>query len=226
MKTASLNLRPNVPIRVVLATAFLLAGIGGWLGLSRAADEQNRKKEAVKESDSKEEKKATSGSAKSTGPMTLKMTIASSGADVKEVSKLIDDKLGESWKANKITPSHFIDDHEFIRRASLDIIGRIAKPEEVARYMKDPPERRRSLLVDRLLESQDYANHWANLWTNWLLTRSGDFGRGKYHDQMSLWLAEQFALNKPISEIVTKLLTAKGKNDENGAGEFHPRSCR
>jgi hypothetical protein len=222
MNNTSLKPRPAGRVHAALAAAFLIAGIAGLYGLARAADEKDQpeKKESEKKETDKKEADKKAVVVKPTGPMTLKMVVASAGADVKEVSKIIDDKLAESWKANKITPSHFIDDHEFIRRASLDIIGRIATQAEIAKYMKDPPEKRRSMLIDRLLESQDYANHWANLWTNWLLTRSGTFGRGKYHEQMSLWLAEQFSLNKPVSEIVTKLITAKGKNSENGAVNF------
>lgn len=228
MKHASQTPRRYGRVQAVLAAAFVLAAAGGWIGLSRAADEKTEKKEPAKEEakdetkkeEKKDEKKTQPVVVKPTGPMTLKMVIASKGTDVKEVSELIDKRLDEGWKANKITPSHFVDDNEFLRRASLDIIGRIAKPEEVATYFKDPPEKRRSMLIDRLLASEDYPRHWANMWTNWLLTRSGTFGRGKYHEQTALWLEEQFASNKPVSDIVTKLLTAKGKNDENGAVNF------
>src|SRR6516225_448190 len=59
----------------------------------------------------------------------------------------INERLSEKWKANKLTPSARCSDYEFIRRASLDIIGRIAKPEEITRFVKDPEGTRRALLV-------------------------------------------------------------------------------
>jgi len=227
MNNASQNPRPAGRVRAAFAAAFLLAGLGGLFGLARAADEKEEKKDPPKDTakepakeEGKDDKKGKAVVVKTTGPMTLKMSITSKGADVQEVSKIIDDKLNDLWKANKITPSHFIDDHEFIRRASLDIVGRVATPDEIAKYMKNPAETRRSKLIDTLLADPDYARHWAHMWANWLLTRAGTFGRGKYHEQTTLWLEEQFSLNKPISEIVTKLLTAKGKNDENGAVNF------
>ena len=34
-----------------------------------------------------------------------------------------------------------------------------------------------------------------------MLTRSGEFGRGKYHEQMQVWLEDQFAQNKKLNEI-------------------------
>jgi len=157
---------------------------------------------------------------KPTGPTTLKMSITSDGSDVAEMTKVINTKLEAGWAANKITPSHFCDDYDFIRRASLDVIGRIAKQSEIDQYMKDPVEKRRSMLIERLLKSDDYPRHWANLWSNWLLTRSGDFGRGKYHEQMQVWLEDQFAQNAKYHEMVKKLIIAKGSNKDNGAVNF------
>jgi hypothetical protein len=154
------------------------------------------------------------------GPAPLKLTIVSKAPDVPEMVKVINEKLEAGWKANKVTSSHYADDYEFIRRASLDIIGRIATPDEVRAYLRDPPDKRRSMLIERLLSSPEYPRHWGNLWANWLLTRSEPFGRGTYHDQTTLWLEDQFAQNKPYNEIVTKLITAKGKNTENGAVNF------
>ncbi len=135
-----------------------------------------------------------------------------------EISQLINTHLENSWKANKATPARYVDDFEFIRRASLDIIGRIAKPSEIARYLADPPTTRRSLLVDRLLASEEYADHWSELWANWLLSRAGVFGRGMYHKQTADWLRDQFALNKPYHLMVKDLLTAVGKNTDSGNG--------
>ncbi len=141
-------------------------------------------------------------------------------SDVGEVVELINTKLEEGWKENKLEPSRPTTDYEFIRRASLDIIGRIATAKEIEEFQRMPARYRRSMLIDKLLASPEYARHWANLWSNWLLTRSGPFGRGEYHEQLTTWLEEQFALNKPYNEIVTRLVTAKGKNTENPEVNF------
>ena len=193
----------------------------GLFGLSRVTGQT---KEPDKEpAKAKEPAPAKTTTPKAVAPIRhapLKMTIASEGSDVPEMSKVINTKLDEAWKANKISPSEYANDYDFIRRASLDIIGRSATVAEIKEYLKDSPEKRRSMLIERLLKSDDYPRHWANMWSNWLLTRSGDFGRGKYHDQMTVWLEDQFAQNKPYNEMVTKLLTASGKNTENGAVNF------
>jgi hypothetical protein len=141
-------------------------------------------------------------------------------ADVSEMVKLINERLEATWAANKVVPTRYVDDYEFIRRASLDIIGRIAKPAEIQQYLKDPRDTRRALLIDRLLASEDYPRHWATVWANWLLGRTGVFGRGKYHDEMVSWLEDQFAQNRPYNQIVRDLLTASGENTKNGAVNF------
>jgi hypothetical protein len=141
-------------------------------------------------------------------------------ADVPEMVKLINDRLSATWEANNVVPTRYADDYEFIRRASLDIIGRIAKPAEIQKFLHDPRETRRALLIERLLESEDYPHHWANLWANWLLGRTGVFGRGKYHDEMTVWLEDQFAQYRPYNAIVRDLLTASGDNSKNPAVNF------
>ncbi|HZT79425.1 MAG TPA: DUF1549 domain-containing protein, partial [Gemmataceae bacterium] len=104
--------------------------------------------------------------------------------------------------------------------ASLDIIGRIATPQEVEQFLKDPPATRRAQLIERLLAHEDYARNWANLWTNWALTRSGPFSRGTYQEKMTVWFEDQFSLNTPYDKMVVKLLTATGNTEDNGATNF------
>jgi hypothetical protein len=150
-------------------------------------------------------------------PGLLKKTITlpkDATSDVVETVDIINKKLDENWKENKIVPADACSDYEFIRRASLDIVGRIAKPDEIAQFMKDPPQYRRTMLIDRLLKHGDYAIHWGTVWTNWLLGRSGTFGHGTYHEQLAVWAQDQFSLNLPHHEFVNKLITAEGKNSE------------
>lgn len=135
-------------------------------------------------------------------------------AQVAEINKQIE----AQWQANNITPSKLCSDLEFIRRASLDLIGRIATVDEIIQFRKDPAQSRRGLLVDRLLEKDEYAQNWANVWTVWLMTRSGNPG---LREQMQLWLEEQFSKkNHGWDKVVAELLTATGDNDPNGAVNF------
>jgi hypothetical protein len=131
--------------------------------------------------------------------------------------------LRKGWVENKLTHAPRCTDYEFIRRASLDIIGRIATPPEIRKYMADPPNKRRSMLIERLLEHDDFGRNWANIWTVLLMTRSGaiDDSLKAHHEQIRLWLEEEFSRKSADwSKIVTELLTASGKTNENGAVNF------
>ena len=139
----------------------------------------------------------------------------------------INEMIEKQWKANKIEPAERCNDYTFIRRASLDLIGRIAKPHEIEKYMKDPPRERRSKLIERLLDSDEFAQNFAAIWTVHLLTRSGS--TPLHQEQLRDWLAEKLTEKREgktviyapdWSQIVTELLTATGKTNENGATNF------
>jgi hypothetical protein len=205
-------LRKSVPGGLLL--------LGLFLGVTASGPAQNTKVDPKANPKTDPKGKVDPKTVEAAAPIFPKLTLAAKGTEVPDMVKSINDKLEAGWKANTVTPSHYCTDYEFIRRASLDIIGRIATPAEIEVYMKDPEATRRSLLIERLLSHEEYAQHWADVWTNWLLSRSGVFGRGTYHEQLNEWLKDQFAQNRTYDQIVTDLLTAKGKNTENGAVNF------
>src|SRR5262245_45921906 len=147
-----------------------------------------------------------------------------------EQVKFINDQIEKAWKDNKVAPSNRCGDYEFIRRASLDIIGRIATPAEIKTFFNDPAERRRSMLIERLLgndpkhKSTEFGENFANLWTVMLLTRSGS--KDIHQDQMREWLAEEF--NNAIrsdhpdgwANTATELISATGVTNERPAVNF------
>src|SRR5262245_22872295 len=118
------------------------------------------------------------------------------GSDLAEILPFINKQIAEQWEANKITPSARCTDPEYLRRAFLDLVGRVARPEKIRKFMSDPAESRRALLINRLVGDEDaknktkygqeYAKNWAHIWSVWLLTRSGstDPARKYYHEQM------------------------------------------
>jgi hypothetical protein len=135
-----------------------------------------------------------------------------------EPATFIDRELALHDRAAKVTPSENTRDHEFLRRVSLDLIGRIPTLAEQSGYWNDAPATRRALLVDRLLAHDDYARHWANVWTNWLLGAAGDdAGRQAFRG----WLQAHFARNRSHKEMVEKLLLAKGNTRDNPALQFY-----
>ncbi len=135
---------------------------------------------------------------------------------------LVNKELVKFWAANNVKPSRRATDHEFVRRAFLDIIGRIPAAWEVKQYERDTEYKtKRARLINRLLNDpyykDDLESYWAEIWTTLLLTRSGN---KDYHEQMKDWLEDQFASNRAYDQMVRELLTATGKTGENNAVNF------
>jgi hypothetical protein len=139
------------------------------------------------------------------------------GLPANNPTTFIDQELATYWQTNKITPSERCGDHAFLRRASLDLIGRIPTVPEIAAYMNDKPDQRRLRLIERLLSSDEAPRHWADLWTHWLLGLSGSpEARDAFHG----WLEQHFAKAGSHREMVEKLLLVTGSTRDNPAGHF------
>jgi hypothetical protein len=149
------------------------------------------------------------------------------------------DEAGLKKVADKAT------DHEFMRRVFIDLLGRIPTVEEIYDFELDKAPNKRVRLVQRVLNdkkytpkgtggkplteiaglkrvpidySAQYATNFAELWSVWLLTRSGV--DEIYREQFQVWLEEQLDANVPYREFVSALITATGKSNENGAVHF------
>ena len=126
-------------------------------------------------------------------------------------TNLIDAATLTQWKALGIVPSELSTDPEFVRRASLDILGTLPKPEEVKAFLADTDPKKREKLVDRLLDRPEYASFFAVKWADILRNkREGNamHQRGTYtfYD----WIRESLARNVPYDKFVRSILAASG----------------
>src|SRR5437867_3125515 len=56
-------------------------------------------------------------------------------------TKTISELMDKAWKANNVKPSARANDYDFLRRAFLDLIGRIATPAEIKEFERDGKNR-------------------------------------------------------------------------------------
>ncbi|QDV34158.1 DUF1549 and DUF1553 domain-containing protein [Tautonia plasticadhaerens] len=132
----------------------------------------------------------------------------------------VDRLVREGWEAAGVSPSSLAPDGEFLRRAYLDLVGRIPSLEEARGFLDGSDPGKRAKLVSYLLDHPDYARHFGNLWSVALIGR-GDQGNSVDRPALRAWLRTQFAANKPWDEIARELITATGPNTaENGATNF------
>ena len=80
----------------------------------------------------------------------------------------LDEAVFGKLRSLRIQPSALSDDGDFLRRASLDLIGLPPTEAETRACLADPDPAKRERLVDRLLERPEYAEVWASRWADWV----------------------------------------------------------
>ena len=75
------------------------------------------------------------------------------------LSEFIDTNIRQTWTDNEIEPSPVADDEEWIRRVYLDMVGRIPSLEETEAFLADQNPRKRSMVIDNLLNHDDFVRN-------------------------------------------------------------------
>ncbi|MFG0296354.1 MAG: DUF1549 domain-containing protein [Maioricimonas sp. JB045] len=137
-------------------------------------------------------------------------------ASTASVSEQVDALILETLEAEGTEPAPLTSDEDFLRRVSLDLAGRIPTPREVTLFGLDPNPNKRAELIDRLLDSDEYASLWAAYWGEVIFTRATEQRSRLVERPFDQWMQEQLASNRPWDEIATELLTATGNVNEDG----------
>ena len=131
------------------------------------------------------------------------------------IDRLVDTKL----ERLKIQPSGLTDDATFLRRLSLDLTGRLPSPERVRAFVDDRSRSKRVRMIDTLIASPEYVDHWAVKWGDLLQSSRRYLGeKGAYEFQH--WIREAIASNRPYDALVRELLTARGSSYDNPAANY------
>ncbi|QDV21598.1 Bacterial Ig-like domain (group 2) [Gimesia panareensis] len=131
-------------------------------------------------------------------------------------NNFIDGLIWDKLQKYGLKPSDTVDDATYLRRVTLDIIGRTPTAEEARAFLQDPSPNKRERLVDYLLEQPEFGDHWANKWAD--LLRPNPYHVGiKTVLNYDAWIRESFHQNKPLDQFTHELLTAKGGTWHNGA---------
>ncbi len=115
-----------------------------------------------------------------------------------------------------LTPSGPATDAAFHRRAYLDVIGRLPTPDETRAFLADADPQKRDKLIDRLLQRPEYADFWANKWTDLLRPNPYHVGMKATYN-LDQWLRRAFRENMPYDRFVRELIAARGSTFTNGA---------
>ncbi len=114
-------------------------------------------------------------------------------------------------------------DAVFVRRAYLDVTGRLPTAEDAKAFIQDADTGKRVALIDRLLDRSEHVDYWAMKWCDVLRVKA-EFpvkvwpnAAQAYHR----WVWESIAQNKPYDQFVRELLTSSGSNFRVGSVNFY-----
>ncbi|GIW81531.1 MAG: hypothetical protein KatS3mg105_3338 [Gemmatales bacterium] len=141
--------------------------------------------------------------------------------DVPEFN-FIDTLVYEKLRQVKILPSELCSDAEFIRRVYLDLTGLPPSVDVVRAFLNDPrPTReKRNEVIDKLVGSPDFVEHWTNKWADLLQVNRkflGEEGARAFRK----WIHDALAKNMPYDEFVYTILTASGSNIANPPASYY-----
>jgi hypothetical protein len=142
-------------------------------------------------------------------------TIPAARYDSLPRSNFIDDLVWSKLHKLGLLPSTPASDATYLRRAYVDVIGRLPTSQEVREFLSDGSPEKRPRLVDHLLERPEYADHWANKWVD--LLRPNPYRVGiKAVLNLDGWIRDAFRRNLPYDQFVRAIVTARGSTFEQG----------
>jgi hypothetical protein len=134
----------------------------------------------------------------------------------------IDELVYEKLKSVKVLPSDLCSDAEFIRRLYLDLTGVPPEPTAVRDFLADtrPMKEKRDELVERLVGSAEFVEHWTNKWADMLQVNRKFLGE-KGAAALRKYIRDAINDNMPYDRFAYSVLTASGSTMENPAAAYY-----
>ena len=137
-----------------------------------------------------------------------------------ELAAGIDRHVAAKWETQKVTPAAPADDAEWVRRAHLDLWGRIPDLPTVRDFLDDPAADKRARLIVELLKGDRYATHWAAVWRATWLPEARE-GRDSHFLAFESWLRLQLKANRPYDRMARSVLGDDPAAANTGAKSFY-----
>jgi hypothetical protein len=112
------------------------------------------------------------------------------------------------------------DDATFLRRVWIDLAGHVPPALVVREFLYDKDPEKRAEMVDRLLNSEDFGDHWARVLAIWT-TNERPISRDTYDGRvLHEFLRERLKSGVSYDRIVRELITGTGASDASGPANF------
>lgn len=133
------------------------------------------------------------------------------------------DKIVGRGLATLAIHSPLCSDAVFVRRVYLDVIGTLPSSKEARAFLEDRNAKKRSLLIDRLMEREEFADYWSMKWAD-VLRIKAEFPVNLWPNAAQCyhrWVRNSITTNKPYDKFVREALTSSGSNFRVGPVNFY-----
>lgn len=132
-----------------------------------------------------------------------------------DAATILDDVLARENAGGEVVTTPPVDDLAFLRRATIDIIGRIPTMPEIREFesWKGDSSDRREKLISKLLAHPRFADRWTIFMADMLRIRSNIEGG----NQLLAYVNGSLAQEKPYDILVQELISASGRANSNPA---------
>ena len=142
--------------------------------------------------------------------------------DPRPAARKIDDFLYANLEKVEVSPNDQISDEQFLRRAYLNVIGRIPSISEADEFHQSTSEDKHSLLVRKLLYNDaGYTAHHYQFWADLLRIPTGIDYTLYYRE----WIKDEIRINTPYDELARKLVSGHGLIFDNPAAAYYLRDA-
>lgn len=134
--------------------------------------------------------------------------------NLEPLANCIDHPILAKLRALDIQSAPPCSDSVFVRRVYLDVIGTLPTAKEVTRFLEDDRPDKRSVLIDQLLQRDEFADYWALRWCDLLRVKS-EFPINLWPNAAQAyhrWVRAGIKANKPYDRFVREILTSSGSN--------------
>jgi len=137
------------------------------------------------------------------------------------VNNYIDDLVDAKLQKVKVQASLLSNDADFIRRVYLDLTGLPPTAEEVRAFIenKKATKAKREELIETLVGSEAFIEHWTNKWADLLQVNSKFLGANGASG-FRQWIKNAVTANTPYDKFAYELLTASGSNLDKPAASY------
>lgn len=138
------------------------------------------------------------------------------------VNNFVDELVYKKLQRVKVAPSDLCSDEEFLRRVTLDLTGLPPSVAVTRAFLADTRDTRvkRDEMIDRLIGSPEFVEHWTNKWAD-LLQVNRKFLGEEGSVALRNWIKGAVASNMPYDRFASEIITASGSNVENPPAAYY-----